>query len=194
MRATDSEARASEDSERGRAYPKPGFRWQSRLGVATALFLAIGALNLAAAIVVPITLHQSGPAAAGGLVLTNEADGAFLGRSLSDVAATDPQMGAYLVTFMDTMCAFMMAFAILQIGLAWFAVRRAQPWALWAGALASLAIVPYYLAVGATFAQRGAPVLAGLGGILFFPAVAVAATAVGLSGIRRMRRSRATAE
>src|SRR3989449_8255555 len=80
-------------------------------------------------------------------------------------------MGAYLVIFMYTMCAFMMAFAILQLGVAWFAVRRAQAWGVWAGLLANEAVVPYYLAVSASFAQRGAPILGGLEFILVITAV-----------------------
>src|SRR2546428_13310931 len=79
-------------------------------------------------------------------------------------------MGAYLVIFMYTMCAFMMAFAILQLGVAWFAVRRAQAWGVWAGLLANEAVVPYYLAVSASFAQRGAPILGGLEFILVITA------------------------
>src|SRR3989441_8849751 len=82
-------------------------------------------------------------------------------------------MGAYLVIFMYTMCAFMMAFAILQLGVAWFAVRRAQAWGVWAGLLANEAVVPYYLAVSASFAQRGAPILGGLEFILVITAVPV---------------------
>src|SRR5256712_13681890 len=81
-------------------------------------------------------------------------------------------MGAYLVIFMYTMCAFMMAFAILQLGVAWFAVRRAQAWGVWAGLLANEAVVPYYLAVSASFAQRGAPILGGLEFILVITAAA----------------------
>ena len=157
------------------------------------MFFVVGAANFAAAIAVPITLHAFGPDASGGLVLGADADAAFLGRSLSDVKTTDPAMAAYLVTFMDTMCAFMMAFAVFQFGVAWFAVRRAQAWALWAGLLANAAKVPYDLAVGGTFAQRGAPVVVGLGSLFLLTGLAVVATAVGLSGLRRMRRPSANA-
>jgi len=184
----DSSESASQENERRRADRKPAVRWRSRIGVATALFLVFGAINFGFAVAVPIALHVLGPDSVGGLVLSNDGDTAFLGRSLTAVNAADPAMGAFLVTFMDTMCAFMMAFAVLQLGVAWFAVRRAQAWGVWAGLLANVAIVPYYLAVSASFARRGAPFLGGLGVILLLAAVPVAATVLGLSGIRRMRR------
>src|SRR2546426_10682325 len=93
-------------------------------------------------------------------------------------------MGAYLVIFMYTMCAFMMAFAILQLGVAWFAVRRAQAWGVWAGLLANEAVVPYYLAVSASFAQRGAPILGGLEFILVITAGTGPPTALWVGGGR----------
>src|SRR6266571_6017697 len=86
----DSSESASQENERRRADRKPAVRWRSRLGVATALFLVVGALNFAAAVAVPITLHILGPDAIGGLVLSNDGDTAFLGRSLTTVNAADP--------------------------------------------------------------------------------------------------------
>lgn len=186
--SNDSSESASQENERRRAERKPAVRWRSRIGVATALFLVGGAINFASAVSTPILLHFLGPDASGGLVLSNDADAAFLGRSLTAVNAADPAMGAYLVIFMYTMCAFMMAFAILQLGVAWFAVRRAQAWGVWAGLLANEAVVPYYLAVSASFAQRGAPILGGLEFILVITAVTVPATVLGLSGVRGTRR------
>ena len=184
----DSSESASQENERRRADRKPAVRWRSRIGVATALFLVVGALNFGFAVAVPVALHILGPDAVGGLVLSTDGDAAFLGRSMTEVNTADPTMGAYLVSFMDTMCAFMMGFAVFQFGVAWFAVRRAQSWGVWAGLLANVALLPYYLAVSAAFAQRGASILGGLEFILLWTAVPVAATVLGLSGVRRMRR------
>src|SRR2546427_10612375 len=98
-------------------------------------------------------------------------------------------MAADLVIFMYTMCAFMMAFAILQLGVAWFAVRRAQAWGVWAGLLANEAVVPYYLAVSASFAQRGAPILGGLEFILVITAGTGSAALLWVSGGRGAPRA-----
>src|SRR5439155_19955050 len=160
MEANRSDLRVASARESLANAPRPPFRWKSRLGVAVMLFLIIGGLNFVLAVAVPIALHLGGAAAFGGqLVLGDAADHcAFLGRCLSDIESSDPAMAAFLVAFMDTMCAFMMSFAVLQIGLAWYSLRRAQLWALWSSLISILAAVPYYLAIGWMWAQRGIPV------------------------------------
>ena len=65
------------------------------------------------------------------MVLSQTADAALLGRSLAELDKADPRLGAFLVSFMDTMCAYMMAFALLQLAVVWFGLRRGQVWALW---------------------------------------------------------------
>jgi hypothetical protein len=97
------------------------FRWRSLFGVAVALFLLYGAFNVLSAVFVPVSLHLGGAGAAPGgtLVLSETADAELLGRSLADLDKADPALGAFLVSFMDTMCAYMMAFALLQLGVAW---------------------------------------------------------------------------
>jgi hypothetical protein len=101
------------------------FHWRSWLGLAVALLLMYGAFNVFSAVAVPVSLHLNGAGAVGGtLVLSQTADSALLGRSLAEVDKADPRLGAFLVSFMDTMCAYMMAFALLQLGVVWFALRR----------------------------------------------------------------------
>jgi hypothetical protein len=155
------------------------FHWRSPLGLAVAFFLFYGAMNIVLAIYVPLSLHVRGPWSVGGLVLTNELDQALLGE-LAAASQTDPRFGAFLVSFMDTMCAFMMAFALLQVAVLWFALRRGQAWALWAAALADLAILPYYVAITQTYARFG---VVGAGDFLrgtgIFAAIVLAATASG---------------
>ncbi|HEY3117335.1 MAG TPA: hypothetical protein VGK54_11395 [Chloroflexota bacterium] len=77
--------------------------WRSPLGIAIILFLLYGALNILFAIVVPLMLHTQGVGAAPGLILSADADGSLLGRSLGDIARSEPRLNAYLVSFMDTM-------------------------------------------------------------------------------------------
>ncbi len=137
MDANRSGVRVASDRGPPANAPRPPFRWKSRLGVAVLLFLIIGGLNFVLAVAVPITLHLFGAASLGGqLVLGEGADHcAFLGRCLSDIERSDPAMAAFLVAFMDTMCAFMMSFAPrdwVDVGPAGHSGRRESSLYAWA--------------------------------------------------------------
>lgn len=166
------------------------FRWRSLLGVATALFLLYGAMNALAAVFVPLSLHRSGPWAVGGLVFTEQVDTAVLGQRLTTLTKTDPALGAFLVAFMDTMCAYMMAFAILELGVVWFALRRAQMWALGAATLSNLVVLPYYVAIALTYVQFGVPLKATLPLLLYVGVLIPVAAILGWMGLRRGSRPR----
>ncbi len=166
------------------------FRWGSPLGVAVILFMIYGALNVAFAIFVPLTLHTQGIGAVPGLVISDKADGALLGRSLADVQRADPRLNAYLVTFMDTMCMMMMPFGILQLGVAWFGLRRMAPWALGTLVLANIAYLPYFAAITSTFSSFG--VTLGLDDLFFvaiFPLPLLIASVLGWIGLQGGRPS-----
>jgi len=163
------------------------FRWRSRLGVAVGLFLAWGVLNASLAIFVPTSLHLRGAAAVNGLVMSGDMDAALLGRSLTDIAHNDHRLNSYLVTFMDTMCAQMMSFALLLLSVTWFALRRGQGWALWVAALASIATFLYYLPVIVEFSRMGVAI-DGSAYLFFVPVpVILAVAAVGGFGLRAAR-------
>jgi len=133
------------------------FRWRSWLGLSVAIFLAYGLINVIAPILVPYFLHTRGPAALGdaGLIVGAQTDAALLGRSLEDIGRTDPRLGAFLVTFMDTMCAMMMHFAIMQLAVVWFALRRGMTWAFWTVAIADVMWIPYLVIIGSTYSGNG---------------------------------------
>ena len=172
------------------------FRWRSWLGLTVAIFLLWGALNAFLAIFVPVSLHRNGAGAVGGtLVLGANEDTALLGRPLAAIAQDDPKLNAFLVTFMDTMCAQMMAYAIVHLAVVWFGLRRAQLWALWAVAVGDLAIVPYYAAISITYDRVGAPLGSTVTDfVLALAAIILVATALGWFGLRRaQRQSPATA-
>ena len=131
-------------------------RWRSVLGVTVVLFLLWGAQNAFLALFVPFSLHRGGAGAVGGaLVLSPEADALLLGRSLTEIARDDPRLNGYLVTFMDTMCAQMMAYAIVHLGVTWFGLRRAQAWALWFAGAGALASSVYFIPIVLEFNRLG---------------------------------------
>ena len=101
------------------------FRWRSLLGVSVGLFLLFGfLLNILPALLVPLLLHLNGPAGAGWLVVSNQADATLIGQSLADVGKHEPRLSAFFVSFMETMCAYMLSFGIVYVAIAWFALRR----------------------------------------------------------------------
>ena len=162
------------------------FRLRSWLGASVVLFLLYGLVNVLAATFVPLSLHFRGAGAIGALVLSPQADEAFLARSLEALGRSDPRLGSYLVLFMDTMCAQMMAFAIFQLAVVWFALRRGQRWALWATVTADLAIVPYNVAIFATYASAGVPLtIDAVGFTVFLAALVLAPAFLGWLALRR---------
>jgi hypothetical protein len=164
-------------------------RWRSPLGVTAGLFLVWGGLNAFLAVFVPVSLFNGGAGAIGALVLTPEADAALLGRSVADIGRVDPRLDAYLVSFMTTMCAQMMAYAILDLGLTWFALRRAQAWALWLVAAAALASFVYLVPVMLEYSGFGVAADGILPLITIPVAVIVAATILGWYGLRRVHEA-----
>jgi hypothetical protein len=170
------------------------FRWRSWLGLGVALFLFYGALNALSAIIVPTALHTGGAGAAGNtLVLNEKADTALLGRSLTHVQEADPRLGAFLVTFMDTMCAQMMAYAILQLSVTWFALRRGQKWALWASVIATLASFAYNVPIIQTYARFIAVPSDTWFFMILFGTIVVTAAVFSWLGLRQQSSSAPTA-
>src|SRR2546426_9524464 len=161
------------------------FRWRSLLGVSVGLFLLFGILlNIVLALLVPLSLHLNGPAGAGWLVVSNQADATLIGRSLADVEKHEPRLGAFFVSFMDTMCAYMMSFGIVYVTIAWFALRRGQWWAFWTLVVSSLVVLPYYALIAVTYASFGVS-LNDLSSFSPVVLLVAAATALGWGGLRR---------
>ena len=132
------------------------FRWRSLLGVSVGLFLLFGILlNIVPALLVPLLLHLNGPAGAGWLVISNQADAALIGRSLADVGKHEPRLGAFFVSFMETVCAYMLSFGIVSVTIAWVALRRGHWWAFWTLVVSSLVVLPYYALIAVTYASFG---------------------------------------
>jgi hypothetical protein len=157
------------------------FRWRSWLGLSTALFFVNDIVfNFVPALLVPYALHSGGPASAPGLVVSNTADGALIGRDLATLGTSDPHLAAFFVTFMDSMCAFMMCFAVAALALTWFALRRGARWALVTLAISGFAQLPYYLVIAATYQANGVSALPDLG--TFFAPVVIVLTIATISG------------
>jgi hypothetical protein len=169
-----------------------GFRWRSWLGASVVLFLLYGAVDMQSALYVPTTLIQGG-AGATAVVLDPDSDAYLVGgkQVIDTLRRTNLKLDTLLVSSMVSMCAQMMAFAIVAILVTWFAIRSGQAWALWAVTAAALAQVPYYVAILSLYAAQGAPVGGAVGPVsLSFFVGPLIALALGLVGMRRMQRFR----
>jgi hypothetical protein len=147
-----------------------------------------GAIDIVSALAVPATgIH--GGAGATSLVLDPSSDAYLVGGThvMESLRSSNPKLDTLLVSSMVSMCAQMMAFAILAILVTWFAIRRGQAWGLWAVTAAAVAQVPYYAVITSMYAAQGAP-LGGAISLLPFVLGPFVALAFGLVGMRRMRR------
>jgi hypothetical protein len=167
------------------------FQWRSWLGLAVALFLLYGALNLLIAIFEPLALQFGGSGAFGFVppVMSMEGDAALLGRPLEGLRQSDPKLDALLVSGMQSMCAMHISMATLVLGATWFGLRRGGRWALWALALSALVTVPYYLLISANYAAQGAPAMSGMWSIIGLWMLALVAFVTGLAGLSATGRS-----
>src|SRR5437764_11649424 len=96
------------------------FRWRSWLGLAVALFLVYGALNMLIAIGTRLTLQVGGVGASGvPPVMSMDGDTALLGRPLDGLRQSDPKLEALLVSGMQSMCAMHLSMATLVLGATW---------------------------------------------------------------------------
>ena len=122
-----------------------GFRWRSWLGASVILFLLYGAVDMLSALYVPTTLIRGG-ARATAVVLDPDSDAYLVGgkQVIDTLRSANPKLDTLLVSSMVSMCAQMMAFAIVLLLVTWFAIRGGQAWGLWAVTAAALAQVPYY--------------------------------------------------
>src|SRR5215213_5737377 len=89
------------------------FQWGGWLGLALALFLFYGALNLLIAIFEPLALQFGGSGAFGFVppVMSMEGDAALLGRPREGLRQSDPKLNALLVSGMQSMCAMHISMA-----------------------------------------------------------------------------------
>ena len=124
-------------------------------------------------------------------MVSNQADATLIGRSLVDVGKHEPRLGAFFVSFMDTMCAYMMSFGIVYVTIAWFALRRGHWWAFWTLVVSSLVVLPYYALIAVTYASFGVSLNDLYRSFSSFSPVVLlvaAATALGWWGLRRAHR------
>jgi hypothetical protein len=95
------------------------------------------------------------------LLLNPAADRAMFGDSPQTLLANDASLALlYRLTF-DLIGGLLFAFGILQVAIAWFALREGQAWALWALVIGDLAFVAGWALVINRYAGAAAPIIGG---------------------------------
>ncbi|HEU5317910.1 MAG TPA: hypothetical protein VFX49_17495 [Chloroflexota bacterium] len=160
------------------------FRWGSPLGVSVVLFLVYGAIYLLIGGAWPLA-HRLGADRAY-LIISERTDAAVFGPSPAEILRTNHQLDQLRTILFAMMCGLMVAAGTLIATVAWFGLRRGQPWALAALVLAGVAVLPYWWIVFRPYTQVGAPI--GLGDLppfMWVPAALLGPAAlVGWVGLR----------
>src|ERR1051325_5205231 len=134
-------------------------RWRSMAGLGLVLLLFYGAMNVVAAVVVPVALEaRAGRGLGDGAVIFgNGPEEYMLGTPYARLHQENPKLDKLLVDTMLGMCAQMMAMAAAFLGIAWYAARRGARWAPWVLLVSGLIWVPYYFVIASDFGAFGAP-------------------------------------
>jgi hypothetical protein len=121
-------------------------------------------IDVVSAITVPLTLHLSG--AFPGVVFSPTGDAQLLGRSFTGIGHDNPKLDTLLVDSVTSMCAMMMAWGIMGLAAAWFALPRGRQWSYWALLLSGLVSLVCYFVMSADYARQGASWADGLESVL----------------------------
>ena len=106
------------------------FSWSSALGVGVAVFLGWGVFNVVIGVVATIITGASSGLVANILVLSPRTDAALFGGDPRDLVRDFPALFALQRVLLTWLSALLVAFGLLVIAVAWFGLRRGEPWAL----------------------------------------------------------------
>lgn len=168
-----------------------GFRWLSPLGASAVLFLAWGVLLLFVGVLGPILVARYGPGSSNPSMMdyfffSVRADTVYFAGAPLDLVKETPAIARLHTLMASHMSGLFIAFAVCQIGLAWFGLRQGHTWALWVLAIGGLAFIVHYWAVQVIPVYRVVPLrLSDLHPYALYPTLFVPiATLLGWIGLR----------
>lgn len=121
------------------------FQWFSTLGICVVLFILNSLVLAAIGILTPIALRRLlfvEPAMRGHFLFSPDADTAIFGQPPIELYKRFPYSKTLIEMWGLMLSAFMLAFAFLQLGVAWFGLRAGKVWAFW------LLVVSNSIAIG----------------------------------------------
>ncbi|MBI3596585.1 MAG: hypothetical protein HY203_05470 [Nitrospirae bacterium] len=127
--------------------PMQNRKW---LSLGWKVMVALGIVNIFFAVMVPLVSLFMAP-----LFVFGSEDATFVGKSWNEIVAFSPDLGFWIVLTMVSMCAMMMGWGVLTVGVAKNAYQRGERWAwrtlVWTNVLTML----YYAIILMPFASRG---------------------------------------
>jgi len=123
------------------------FQWFSLLGVGVSLFLLNSLVLLVIGVVTPIALRRLlfvEPAMRGHFLFSAQADAVIFGQSPLELYRQFPFSKTLIEMWGLMLSGFMLAFAVLQAGVAWFGLRAGQGWAWWFLVVSNAVAIGFY--------------------------------------------------
>lgn len=160
-----------------------GFAWSSSLGIAVALFLAYGALDLFVGVASGLIFAGLFGPDVGNRALFNTAEYdrmAFgLDREPIALLRDDPLLAGLRRLLLIVVSGLLTALGALVIAVAWSGLREGQAWAMWALTIAGVAVIPYWILALLPYTRAGVvglapfsvPPFMGLTTVLLIPAL-----------------------
>ena len=160
------------------------FQWLSPLGVSVALFLLFGVLHVGIGVLAPLLTRSAAEPPPVYLLFSERSDTALFGAPPAQIAREHRALGLLRWLLLCWLAAVLFAFGVLQLAVAWFALRPGQTWALWALTVANLATLPYWAGMIRVYVRHGAPLGMGdLPPLFLYLALVPVAAVLGWRGI-----------
>lgn len=124
------------------------------LQIGSVLFLVGGVFDALIGALTPFVTRMR-PLPADSFLQNPEADRILYGQSPQALLANDAALAMMYRQTFDLIGGLLLAFGLLQAGIAWFALREGHAWALWALVAADLVFIAGWGLVYAPYFQRG---------------------------------------
>jgi hypothetical protein len=161
----------------------PAGGWASPLGLSTILFFMYGLVYVLIGALTPV-MHDSAIGRTM-LFISPRADTALFGSAPAELI-NDPALSRLRSLLLIALGGILVAAGVLVIATALFALREGDRWALFALALAGLAVLPFWVLVFRPYVAAGAPLSLGdLPPFMWVPAaLLIPASVLGWIGTR----------
>lgn len=152
--------------------------WASPLGISVALFLAAGGFLVLIGVLTPFFVSDSATARPlSALFTSRRPDAELFGGDPGALALADPVLTRLRYILLMVVAGLLVVAGVSQVGLAWFALRMGQAWALAVLTTASVVALPYwflairpYVSAGVALSLSEAPPFMWLPALLLIPA------------------------